>query len=73
MATQTLRKLNQEVSTLRKDMEDVKRMLFAASYDSEGEYKPAFIKKALKRLSSRGSAYYFTTKEEFLRHVRSSE
>jgi len=74
MTTQTLvRKLNKEVFILRKDIEDVKKVLFAASRDPEGEYRPVFIKKMLKRMSSRGPVYRFTTKEAFLRHVRSAE
>ncbi len=74
MTTQTLvRKLNQEVSILRKDIDDVKKVLFAASRDPEGEYRASFIQKVLKRLSSRGTAYLFTTKEEFLKHVHSTK
>lgn len=65
--------MNKEVSTLRKDMEVVKRMLAAAYRDPEGEYRPAFIKKMLKRMASKGPVYRFTTPEEFLRHVRSAQ
>lgn len=69
--TQIVRKLNQEMGILRKDMEVVKRMLFVAARDPEGEYKHAFVKKILKRLSSQGPVYSFKNKEEFLHHVRS--
>ena len=72
MTTQTLvRKLNKEVSTLQKEMMEVKKALFAVSRDPEGEYRPVFVKKMLKRMASRGPVYRFTSKEEFLRHVRS--
>lgn len=72
MITQTLiKKINKEVSTLRKDMSDVKRVLFAVARDPEGEYKASFVKKVLRRLYSRSPVHRFTTKEEFLKHVRS--
>lgn len=74
MTTQTLvRKLNKDVSTLRKDMEVVKNVLLSTYRDPEGEYKPAFVRKMLKRISSRGPVYRFTTKEAFLRYVRSAK
>lgn len=74
MTTQTLiKKIDKEVSTLRKDMEAVKEMLLATYRDPEGEYQSAFVKKMLKRMTSKGPVYRFTTKEEFLRHVRSAK
>ncbi len=54
-------------------MEEVKKVLLATYRDPEGEYQPAFIKKILKRMASKGPVYRFTTKEEFLRHVRSAK
>lgn len=69
MTTQTLvRKLNKEVSTLRKDVEVVKKMLFSGYIDPEGEYRPSFVKKMLKREKER-PIYRFTTKEAFLKHI----
>jgi len=74
MTTQTLiRKIDKDVSTLRRDMEVVKRMLAASYRDPEGEYRPAFVKKMFKRMASRGPVYHFINKEEFLRHVRSAK
>lgn len=74
MTTQTfVRKLNKEVSTLRKDVEIVKNMLLTIYSDPEGEYRPSFIKKMLKRMASKGPVNRFTTKEAFLRHVRSAK
>jgi len=74
MATQTpTRKLDQEVLFLQKDTENIKRVLFFTSHDLEGEYKPSFIKKVLKRISSLGPSYEFTTKKDFLNHVRISK
>lgn len=69
MTTQTIiRKIDKEVSTLRKDVEVVKGMLLAAYRDPEGEYKKGFVKKMLARAKARPK-YRFTTREEFLRHV----
>ena len=74
MTTQTaIRKIDKEVSILRKDMETVKRILAASYRDPEGEYKPVFIRKMLKRMASDGFVRRFTTKQEFLRHVRSTK
>lgn len=73
MTTQTLiKKLDKEVSTLRKDMEVVKKMLFAGHRDPEGEYRPSFVKKMLRREKER-PIYRFTTKEAFLKHVRAGK
>lgn len=72
MTTQALvRKLNREMSTLRKDVEVVKNLLLAEYRDPEGEYKKSFVTKMLKRMSFRGPVYRFNTKEAFLSHVRS--
>ena len=74
MTTQTLiRKIGKEVSSLRRDMEAVKRVLAVEYSDPEGEYRPAFVKKMLKRAVSKGPVYRFITKEAFLRHVRSAK
>lgn len=73
MTTQTLvKKLNKEVSTLRRDMEIVKKAVFAGYRDPEGEYRPSFVKKMLKREKER-PIYRFTTKEAFLKHVRAGK
>lgn len=69
MTTQTLiKKLNKDVSVLRRDMEAVKKMLFAEYRDPEGEYRPSFIKKVLKR-EKEYPIYRFATKEAFLKHI----
>lgn len=74
MTTQTLvKKLNKEVSTLRRDMEIIKKAVLASYRDPEGEYRPSFIKKMQKRMASKGPVYRYTTKEAFLRHVRSDK
>lgn len=73
MTTQTLvRKLHKDVSVLRKDMEVVKKMLFSGYRDPEGEYRPSFVKKMLKRDKERPS-YKFTTKEAFLKHIHAGK
>ncbi len=69
MTTQTLiKKIDKEVSTLRKDMEVVKSMLAAVYRDPEGEYKKSFIKKMLVRAKEKPK-YRFTTREAFLEQV----
>ena len=73
MTTQTLvKKLNKEVSTLRRDVEVVKRMIFAGYRDPEGEYRPSFVRKMLKREKER-PIYRFTTKEAFLKHIHAGK
>ncbi len=75
MTTATLvKKLNKEVETLRRDVRDIKNALLlptSAVRDPEGEYRPAFVKKVLRRMREKGPVYRFTTKEAFLQHVRS--
>ena len=74
MATQTLiKKIDKDVTTLKKDMGVVKTLLAATYRDPEGEYRPAFVKKMIKRMASRGPFYRFTNKENFLRHVRAAQ
>lgn len=69
MTTQTLvKKLGKDVSTLKKDMEVVKRILVATYSDPEGEYKKSFVKKVLARAAEK-TPYRFTTREAFLKHV----
>lgn len=69
MTTQTLvRKLNKEVSILQKDMKEVKKALFAASRDPEGEYTKSFIKKMQARAKEKPK-YRFTGRDAFLKHV----
>ena len=69
MTTQTLvRKLNKEVSALRRDVEIVKNAVLTAYRDPEGEYKPSFVKKMLARAKERPK-YRFTTREAFLKRM----
>lgn len=73
MTTATLvRKLNKEVEALHQDIQDIKRFLLVPPHDPEGEYRPSFVKKVLRRMRERGPVYRFTTKEVFLKHVRSA-
>lgn len=74
MTTMTLvKKLHKEVSVLQKDIREIKKVVFAPISDPEGEYRPSFVKKVLRRMNERGPLYRFTTKEAFLKHVRSSK
>ncbi len=75
MTTATLiKKLNKEVRTLQRDVSDIKKVLSlpaAVIRDPEGEYRASFVRKALKRAQNKGPVHRFTTKEAFLKHVRS--
>lgn len=73
MTTQTIvKKLNREVENLQNDVRQVKKVLFSALYDTEGEYKESFVKKVLAR-SKEPAKHRFLTKADFLKHVRSSK
>lgn len=77
MTTATLiKKLNKEMETLRQDVRDIKDALSLPAsvvHDPEGEYRASFVRKVLKRARGKGSTHRFTTKEAFLKHVRSSK
>lgn len=71
MITETLVKnLAAEVQKLRKDVIEIKHLVFAVPEDEEGEYKESYVKKLLNRAKSQGPAFFFTSKEQFLKHVR---
>ncbi len=73
MTTQVLvKKLNKDIENLRKEMDEVKKVLFASLEDSEGEYKASFIKEVIRR-SGETPSYRFNSKEEFLKDVRSQK
>lgn len=77
MTTATLvKKLNREVKTLRRDVRDIKKVLSlpaSVMHDPEGEYRASFVQKVLKRAWNKGPVHRFTTKEAFLKHVRSTK
>lgn len=74
MTTATLvKKLNKKVETLERDVQRLKEVVLISPHDPEGEYRPAFVRKVLRRMNERGPVYRFTTKEAFLKHVRSSK
>ncbi len=69
--TQTqYKELAQEVKKLRREIAEVRSVVLAIPEDREGEYRPTFIKKIVRRSKSAGRPYLFTTKESFLKHVR---
>lgn len=69
MTTATLvKKLNKEIGILQKDIQEIKKVVFASVSDPEGEYRPSFIKKTLAR-EKEPATYRFTTKEDFLRQL----
>ncbi|MEK7138338.1 MAG: hypothetical protein AAB787_02400 [Patescibacteria group bacterium] len=73
MTTQTIvKKLNREVEDLQNDVRQVKKVLFSTLYDTEGEYKESFVKKVLTR-SKESANHRFSSKAEFLKHVRASK
>ncbi len=67
-----IKKLNQEVETLKNDVKQVKKVLYSALYDTEGEYKETFVKKILSR-SKKPAPYRFSSKDSFLKHARSAK
>ena len=71
MPTLNTSKLNKEVKSLKEEVREIKRFIFAPLKDPEGEYRKSFIKKMLARSQSQGPFYRFTDKESFLKHVRS--
>ncbi len=74
MTTQLLvEKLNKEVKTLKKDLNEMKKIIFPPLRDEEGEYKESFVKKILSRAGTEGLFYRFTDKESFLRHANSKK
>ena len=74
MTTQLLvEKLNKEVKTLREDLREMKKFIFAPIKDTEGTYKASFVKKILSRAQTKGPFYSFTDKESFLRHANSKK
>ena len=77
MTTATLvKKLNKEVATLRQDVREIKKVLSLPTSvvrDPEGEYRASFVRKVLKRTQNKGPVHRFTTKEAFLKHVRSAK
>ena len=74
MTTQLLvEKLNKEVKTLKKDLVEIKKIIFPPLRDEEGEYKASFVKKILSRAQTKGPFYSFTDKESFLRHANSKK
>lgn len=74
MSAQVLvRKLNQELTELKADVREMKRFIFAPLKDSEGEYRESFVKKMLARAQKQGPFYKFTSRENFLKHVRAAK
>ncbi|PIR87869.1 MAG: hypothetical protein COU10_02300 [Candidatus Harrisonbacteria bacterium CG10_big_fil_rev_8_21_14_0_10_45_28] len=71
MSTEIMvKKLNNEVKKLRKEVAEVKQLVFAIPADTEGEYKKSFIQKALTRAGSDRPAKSFISKADFLENVR---
>ena len=51
MATELMvKKINKEIRTLRRDISQVKKLIFRAFPDLEGEYRTVFVKKIEKRV-----------------------
>ncbi|PIR86927.1 MAG: hypothetical protein COU11_02840 [Candidatus Harrisonbacteria bacterium CG10_big_fil_rev_8_21_14_0_10_49_15] len=65
-----VKKLNAEVKKLRKEVAEFRQLFFAVPEDNEGEYKEVFIKKITKRASSGNPLKQFSSKKDFLQHVR---
>lgn len=69
MSTQVLvRKLNQQIEALRKDVKEIKGVLWSAAEDDEGPYRAAFVRKLLQRAREK-PRYRYAGKEAFLKHL----
>ena len=69
MTTQVLiKKLNQEIARLKRDVSAIKRVILSSNIDPEGDYRQSFIKRVLER-EREETSYRFTTKENFLKQI----
>lgn len=74
MTIQTAEKIYREVKELRKETEFLKSAVLSVLKDSEGEYKPAFVRRILKLAAGKPKQLYkFTTPENFIKHIRSAK
>lgn len=63
-----VKKLNREVGALRRDVQEIKKVVLEALIDREGTYHPAFVKKILGRAKEAPRRHY-TTAADFLERI----
>lgn len=72
MTTQTAEKIYHEIKELRKETNFLKKAVVSLLRDSEGEYKPSFVRKMLRLAAEKQKKpHRFTTPENFVGHIRS--
>lgn len=70
MAYQTIEKLNTNVSRLQKEVEFLRSFVIGTiGKDSEGEYKPEFVKRILKANQEK-QKFAFKDEKTFLSQIR---
>jgi len=70
MSTDVLvKKLNREVGVLREEVNKMQKLLFQVVADTEGEYRPSYVKKMLLREKAK-PVFRYLNKKTFLDHVR---
>lgn len=70
MTTQAAEKIYREIKALKEETKSLRDLVFLTICDSEGEYKPSFVKKILKK-SCFKPEFIFTNKADFLNQISS--
>lgn len=65
----SVKKLNREVGALRGEVRRIRSLFLEVVADSEGEYRPAFVKKIISREQER-PRFRSMSRVAFLKHVR---
>ncbi|MGC8982107.1 MAG: hypothetical protein ACP5JU_04135 [Minisyncoccia bacterium] len=68
MITKNLEKIYQEIKSLKKETQALKKLIFLTLKDSEGEYKNSFVKRILTKARSKPK-FKFTNKKDFLKQI----
>lgn len=72
MTQKTIEKLNQEVSNLKKEVKNLRSLLVGAlRKDSEGEYRPEFVRKILSLSKTKGGLKFKDSKN-FIEQIKNS-
>ena len=72
MTTQTLiKKLNRDLTLIKRDVAEIKEVIFEASGDAEGEYRDIFVRKVLRRARQK-PVYRYTNRASFLKQLHAS-
>ena len=69
MTTQTLiKKLNRDLALIRRDVAEIKEVIFDASGDADGEYRNTFVRRILNRARQK-PIYRYTNRASFLKQL----